>query len=568
MRKRLGEILLERGKITERQLGEALSRQKDAHQKLGEALVGLGYAVEEDVYSALANEWGIPFASGDDILMASEEVVRIVPEPFARENRLIPISIENRTLKVAMADPDDIIAIDNLHKLSNLTVETYLAAPGAIENAIEQLYVKVRKAGEVTDVIGNLQFFAESDTEEEGLMDMTKVQAGLEDAPVVKLVNLMIADAIRERSTDIHIEVQEEKVAVRFRIDGVLQEVMSPPKSSHPGIVSRIKILSKLNIAEKRLPQDGRFTIISPEKEVDVRVSVLPTVNGEKIVLRLLDKGGFAFNLNTLGMDDHLLMIFRRWIRQPYGMIIISGPTGSGKSTTLYAALKEVKSAEDNIVTVEDPVEYHLSGINQVQTKPKIGLTFASALRSILRQDPDKLLIGEIRDEETADIAVKFSLTGHLVFSTLHANDAPSTITRLLDIGVPPFLAGSCLNLVMAQRLVRKTCPQCKEPYEPSHAELEALRLSSDEIKGKSFYRGRGCAYCRHTGYYGRTGIFELLEMKQPIRRLVFDNANEEELRATSSQLGMTTLRDAALSKIYAGVTTPHEMLRVTVQEY
>jgi type IV pilus assembly protein PilB len=261
-------------------------------------------------------------------------------------------------------------------------------------------------------------------------------------------------------------------------------------------------------------------------------------------------------------------MIFRRWIRQPYGMIIISGPTGSGKSTTLYAAVKEIKSTEDNIVTVEDPVEYHLPGINQVQTKPKIGLTFANALRSILRQDPDKLLIGEIRDEETADIAVKFSLTGHLVLSTLHANDAAATITRLLDIGVPPFLAGSCLNLVMAQRLVRRICPQCKEPYTPSDAELESLRLSHDDIKGKTFYRGRGCAHCRHTGYYGRTGIFELLEMKQPIRRLVFDNANEEELRTTALKLGMLTLRDAALAKIYAGITTPHEMLRVTVQEY
>ncbi|MFH1010204.1 MAG: ATPase, T2SS/T4P/T4SS family [bacterium] len=568
MPKRLGDILLERGKITQKQLGDALSRQTDSHQKLGETLVSLGYAVEDDVVAALGELWGIPFVRSDEILMASEDVVRIVPELFARENRLIPVAIEDKILKVAMADPDDIIAIDNLHKLSNLTIEAHLAAPSTIENAIEQLYVRVRKAGEMTDVIGNLQFFAESDTEEEGLMDMTKVQAGLEDAPVVKLVNLMIADALRERSTDIHIEVQEEKVSVRFRIDGVLQEVMTPPKASHPGIISRLKILSKLNIAEKRLPQDGRFTILSPEKEVDVRVSILPTVNGEKIVLRLLDKGGFAFNLNTLGMDDQMLMIFRRWIRQPYGMIIISGPTGSGKSTTLYAAVKEIKSAEDNIITVEDPVEYHLPGINQVQTKPKIGLTFANALRSILRQDPDKLLIGEIRDEETADIAVKFSLTGHLVLTTLHANDAASTITRLLDIGVPPFLAGSCLNLVMAQRLVRRICPQCKEPYEPSHAEFEALRLSPDNVKGKTFCRGRGCAYCRHTGYYSRTGIFELLEMRQPVRRLVFDNANEEELRATASKLGMLTLRDAALAKIYAGITTPHEMLRVTVQEY
>ncbi len=568
MRKKIGEILLEQEKITEKQLSEALSRQKDTHQKLGEVLVALGYVVEEDVYAGLAQQWDVPFVKSDDILVATDDAVRIVPEPFARENRLIPFAIDDGTLKVAMADPDDIIAIDNLQKLSNMSIDASLAAPGVIENAIEQLYVKIRKAGEVTDVIGNLQFFTESDTEEEGLMDMTKVQAGLEDAPVVKLVNLMIADALRERATDIHIEVQEEKVAVRFRIDGVLQEVMTPPKSSHPGIISRVKILSKLNIAEKRLPQDGRFTIISPDKEVDVRVSILPTVNGEKIVLRLLDKTGFAFNLSTLGMDDELLKIFRRWIRQPYGMIIISGPTGSGKSTTLYASLKEIKSEADNIVTVEDPVEYHLAGINQVQTKPKIGLTFANALRSILRQDPDKLLIGEIRDEETADISIKFSLTGHLVFSTVHANDAPSTITRLLDIGVPPFLVGSCLNLVMAQRLVRRICPQCKETYVPSDAELEAMKLTRDDMKDKEFYRGRGCVHCRNTGYYGRTGIFELLEMKQPMRRLVFENANEEELREMAVKLGMISLRDAALNKIYAGITTPHELLRVTVQEY
>ncbi|MBU1707818.1 Flp pilus assembly complex ATPase component TadA [bacterium] len=568
MRKKIGEILLDKGKITEKQLNEALSRQKDTHQKIGEVLVALGYVVEEDVYAGLAQQWDISFVRSDDILIASDEAVRIVPEPFARENRLIPVAIDDGTLKVAMADPDNIVAIDNLHKLSNMFIDASLAAPSAIENAIEQLYVKVRKAGEVTDVIGNLQFFAESDSEEEGLMDMTKVQAGLEDAPVVKLVNLMIADALRERATDIHIEVQEENVAVRFRIDGVLHEAMTPPKSSHPGIISRVKILSKLNIAEKRLPQDGRFTIISPDKEVDVRVSILPTVNGEKIVLRLLDKTGFAFNLSTLGMDDELLKIFRRWIRQPYGMIIISGPTGSGKSTTLYASLKEIKSEEDNIVTVEDPVEYHLEGINQVQTKPKIGLTFANALRSILRQDPDKLLIGEIRDEETADISIKFSLTGHLVFSTVHANDAPSTITRLLDIGVPPFLAGSCLNLIMAQRLVRRICPQCKETYVPSDAELDAMKLTRDDVKGKNFYRGRGCVHCRNTGYYGRTGIFELLEMKQPMRRLVFENANEEELREMAVKLGMISLRDAALNKIYSGITTPHELLRVTVQEY
>ncbi|MBU1984942.1 GspE/PulE family protein, partial [bacterium] len=325
---------------------------------------------------------------------------------------------------------------------------------------------------------------------------------GIEDAPVVKLVNLIIGDAIKERATDIHVEIFDEGMVIRFRIDGVLQEIMRPPKASHPGIISRIKILSKLNIADKRLPQDGRFTIKAPDKELDVRVSVLPTVAGEKIVLRLLDKSGFAYSLTTLGFEDELLMIFRRWIRQPYGMIVISGPTGSGKSTTLFAAIQEVKSEEDNITTVEDPVEYHIPGVNQVQTKSSIGLTFAHSLRSILRQDPDKLLIGEIRDEETADIAVKFALTGHLVFSTVHANDAPSTITRLLDIGVPPFLAGSVLNLVMAQRLVRRICEHCKEQYDPDDHELAVLNITREVLEDRKFYRGRGCAHCRNTGYY------------------------------------------------------------------
>jgi type II secretory ATPase GspE/PulE/Tfp pilus assembly ATPase PilB-like protein len=343
---------------------------------------------------------------------------------------------------------------------------------------------------------------------------------------------------------------------------------MKPPKASHPGIISRVKILSKLNIAEKRLPQDGRFTIRTHEKEIDVRVSVLPTVAGEKIVLRLLDKTGFAYSLTTLGMDEEELLVFRRWIRQPYGMIIISGPTGSGKSTTLFASLQEIKSEEDNITTVEDPVEYHIPGVNQVQTKAMIGLTFAHTLRSILRQDPDKLLIGEIRDEETADIAVKFALTGHLVFTTVHANDAPSTITRLLDIGVPPFLAGSCVNLVMAQRLVRKICTHCRTEYEPDDAELAMLAVSREFVQGKKFYRGRGCVHCRNTGYHGRTGIFEMLEMKQNVRRLVYDNTNQEDIRTAALSNGMRPLRDAAFRKIFRGVTTSHELMRVTVQEY
>jgi type II secretory ATPase GspE/PulE/Tfp pilus assembly ATPase PilB-like protein len=567
MREKLGEILLRQGQINSHQLNDALARQKETRKKIGETLVSLGHASEETVYSALAGQWQIEFLAADSIMQADKDTLNLVPEVFARENLVIPIHLNEESLLVGMADPDDIVVIDQLHKLCNRGIEVRLAAPTAILAAIESLYAKIRKSEEVGEALGDLQFFAESEDSEEGLVDMTRT-VGIEDAPVVKLVNLMISDAIKERATDIHIEIFDEGLVIRFRVDGVMYEVMKPPKQSHAGIISRVKILSKLNIAEKRLPQDGRFTIKTADKEIDVRVSVLPTVAGEKIVLRLLDKSGFAYSLTSLGFDEEQLMTFRRWIRQPYGMIIISGPTGAGKSTTLFAALQEIKSEEDNITTVEDPCEYHIPGVNQVQTKASIGLTFAHTLRSILRQDPDKLLIGEIRDEETADIAVKFALTGHLVFSTVHANDAPATITRLLDIGVPPFLCGSCLNLVMAQRLVRKICEHCRVEYEPDDAEIQVLGITREQLKGRKFYRGRGCAHCRNTGYHGRTGIFEMLEMKQNVRRLVFDNANQEDIRAMAIANGMIALREGAFRKIFKGVTTAHELLRVTVQEY
>ena len=354
---------------------------------------------------------------------------------------------------------------------------------------------------------------------------------------------------------------------VRIRIDGVLQTIMTPPISSLSGLVTRIKILSNLNIAERRLPQDGRFTIKSSKREIDVRVAVLPTVYGEKTVLRLLDKSGFGFSLKGLGFEDKMYPIFRRVIAQPYGMVVVSGPTGSGKSTSLYASLKEIKNEATNITTVEDPVEYQMDGINQVQVHESIGLTFASSLRSILRQDPDILLIGEIRDEETADIAVKFSLTGHLVFSTVHANDAASTITRLLDIGVKPFLVGSCLNLVMAQRLVRTICENCKEEYSPTNEELDRINLEKSRLNGKNLFQGKGCSQCRNTGYHGRTGIFELIPMSRAIRGLVFDNTNEDVIRQKALEEGMVNLRESGIEKVLNGVTTISEVLRSTVED-
>ena len=404
----------------------------------------------------------------------------------------------------------------------------------------------------------------DEDSSEE--VDLSPENASEEDAPIVKLVNLILQEAIKERATDIHVEPQEDKVNVRIRIDGVLQIIMTPPATSLSGLVTRIKILSKLNIAEKRLPQDGRFSIKTASKDIDVRVSILPTVYGEKIVMRLLDKSGFDFNLTTLGFPKKNLGVFKKVISQPYGMVVVSGPTGSGKSTSLYAALKEIKDEKTNITTVEDPVEYQLDGISQVQVFDDIGLTFGSTLRSILRQDPDVLLIGEIRDAETADIAVKFSLTGHLVFSTVHANDAPGTLTRLLDIGVAPFLVGSCLNLVMAQRLVRKLCEKCKEEYTPTAEELALIGLTKKVVK-KKLFKGKGCADCRNTGYRGRTAIFEMIPMARELRKLVFDNANEDEIRQAAIKNGMVSLRDAGNERVLDGTTSVEEVLRSTVED-
>ncbi len=564
---KLGQILLDEGVITTDQLSASLDQASEKNLMLGESLIALGFAVEENVYFGLSRQMDYRFFTNEQILESREDVVRTVPEEFAKQNTLIAVKREGDILWVAMSDPDDIIAIDNLQGLveEGCTLEVGMASPGGIRRAIEQLYVRIRHQKETKEVIGDLRFFAESDEDDDSMVDMTKSEAAA-DGPIIKLVNMIIGEAMKERATDIHIEPREHEVGVRYRVDGVLTEVMNPPKNAHSGIIARIKIISKLNIAEKRLPQDGRFTIRGTDREVDVRVSILPTINGEKVVMRLLDKGAFGFSLSTLGFEEHQNKIFKRNIIKPYGMIIVSGPTGAGKSTTLYAALQEVMSTQDNITTVEDPVEYHLDGINQVQVKPKIGLTFAASLRSILRQDPDRLLIGEIRDEETADIAVKFSLTGHLVFSTVHANDAPSTITRLIDIGVPPFLAGSSLLLVMAQRLLRSICPHCKETYIPKPTEYEYLDLNPEDYKDVEWVKGTGCVHCRDTGYFGRTGIFELLAVTPEIRRLIFENASQDEIRDLAIEQGMETLRIHGVSKAKRGITTMAEVIRVTTE--
>ena len=563
---KIGEILIHINKLSESQLQEALLVQKKTKNKLGVVLVKNGFITEDDLVTVYSMQLGYRKADDEFLLNIDPKVASIIPEEFARQNAVLVLEKSNSSIKVAMEDPEDITCIDALQRLTGLVPDVLVVGPNTLERALDEVYGEIKKSGEVKEVFEGITVISGDDEKKEEV-DLSPEKASKEDAPIVKLVNMILQESIKERATDIHIEPQEKNVIVRIRIDGVLQTIMTPPNTSLSGLVTRIKILSKLNIAEKRLPQDGRFTIKTTEKEIDVRVSILPTIYGEKIVMRLLDKTGFAFNLKSLGLDKDLIQIFQNVITRPYGLIIVSGPTGSGKSTTLYASLKEIKNDLINITTVEDPVEYHLDGINQVQVFEHIGLTFGASLKFILRQDPDILLIGEIRDQETADIAVKFSLTGHLVFSTLHANDAVSTITRLLDLGVPPFLVGACVNLVMAQRLVRKICPHCREEYDPSEEELKLVGLSRKRLNGKKLHQAKGCRECRNTGYLGRTGIFELIPMTRKVRALIYDNANEDEIRSCAMKEGMVSMRESGLRKILDGTTTIQEVLRITMDD-
>ena len=562
---KIGEILIHAGKIDESKLNSALADQKKTNEKIGQALISAGFIDEDDFITAYSMQMGYRKADNFLLLEADQDAVGLIPEDFARSNSVLAVKKSENAITIVMEDPEDIATVDSVKRLTGLDPDIVVAGSELINKAMDQLYGELTQAGKVEEAIQGITVISgDEDSSEE--VDLSPENASDEDAPIVKLVNLILQEAIKERATDIHVEPQEDKVNVRIRIDGVLQIIMTPPATSLTGLVTRIKILSKLNIAEKRLPQDGRFSIKTAAKDIDVRVSILPTVHGEKIVMRLLDKSGFDFNLTTLGFPKKNLGVFKKVISQPYGMVVVSGPTGSGKSTSLYAALKEIKDEKTNIITVEDPVEYQLEGISQVQVFEDIGLTFGSSLRSILRQDPDVLLIGEIRDEETADIAVKFSLTGHLVFSTVHANDAPGTLTRLLDIGIAPFLVGSCLNLVMAQRLVRKLCEKSKEQYKPTPDELALIGLSPKDVKN-DLCKAKGCADGRNTGYRGRTAIFEMIPMAKELRKLVFENANEDEIRQAAIKNGMVTLRDAGNERVLDATTSIEEILRSTVED-
>ncbi|MBW6515491.1 MAG: Flp pilus assembly complex ATPase component TadA [Candidatus Cloacimonetes bacterium] len=560
---RIGEILIHMGAATEDQVKEALIKQNNFNLKLGETLLKLGYIEEKDLLEALHQQLEIDVFDEEQLLDLESKVVKMIPEPFAVSNRVIAVREDEDGVVVAMTDPENIVIQDNLKKIISKAIKPVLISESVLTDTLEKYYKSIRTTSEVEDAVGEFGFVAVDEDENEINID----KSATADAPIVKLINLIITEAIKAGATDIHIEPLYKNSRVRYRIDGALREVMSPPIGVHAGVVSLVKVMSKLNIAERRLPQDGHISLRTSMKAVDVRVSITPTVTGEKVVLRLLDKGEFGFKLTTLGFDEDNLEIFKKWIRRPYGIIIVSGPTGSGKSTTLHAALKEIQDIESNIITVEDPVEYRLEGVTQIETKEKIGLTFAAALRSVLRQDPDIVLIGEIRDAETADIAVKFSLTGHLVFTTLHANDAPATITRIIDIGIPSYLVGSSLNLVMAQRLVRKICTHCKGDYQPTPEELRDCGITEEEAKKISFKIGKGCVHCDNTGYQGRTGIFEILEVTSDIRRLIFDGANQDLIREAAIKNSMETLHASAYKKMKKGITTIREVIKLTIVE-
>ncbi|MCK4694176.1 MAG: Flp pilus assembly complex ATPase component TadA [Candidatus Cloacimonetes bacterium] len=560
---KIGEILIHRDVVTENQVKEAILKQNHFHLKLGETLRKLGYITEKDLLDALYLQLEYKIVQEDELLELDPEIIKLIPEPFAVENRVMAIRQEGDSIVVAMTDPENIVVQDSLKKLLGKPLIPMLIGDSTLTDTLERYYKNIRTSTQVEDAVGSFEFVAVDEDEKEITID-TKKGA---DTPVVKLINLMITEAIKSNATDIHIEPLTNNTRVRFRIDGALREVMSPPIGLHAGLVSLVKVMSKLNIAERRLPQDGHISLKTTMKSVDVRVSITPTILGEKVVMRLLDKGEFGFTLITLGFTDENLSMFKKWIRRPYGITIASGPTGCGKSTTLHAALKEIQDIETNIVTVEDPVEYRVDGVTQIETKAKIDLTFANALRSVLRQDPDIVLIGEIRDEETADIAIKFSLTGHLVFTTLHANDAISTITRLLDIGVPSYLVASSLNLVMAQRLVRKICKHCITDYTPTDEELQDAGITPEEAKKINFKKGKGCVRCDNTGYSGRTGIFEMLEVTAEIRKLIFNGADQDTIHEVALRNGMQTLHASAILKMKQGITTIYEVIKLTISD-
>jgi type IV pilus assembly protein PilB len=561
--RRIGELLLRENKITPQQLQEALEEQKrqGGSSKIGAILVKMGFITDESLTFFLSKHFGLPQIQLSDITF-DPTLNAVIPAHVARKYEILPIGREGPNLKIAIADPSNIFALDDLKFLTGSNIRLFLVSDQSLKEALDQYYTISDTISDVLEDIKNLEVDIIAPEEDQ---DELNLELAAAEAPVVKLTNLILLDAIKRGASDIHFETYDKSFRVRYRIDGVLYEVMNPPLKLKNAIISRLKIMSNLNIAERRLPQDGRLKLrFGQGREMDFRVSSLPTLFGEKVVLRLLDNHNFRFSLSLLGFEPEALQEFHSAIHKPHGMVLVTGPTGSGKTTTLYSALSELNQTSQNISTAEDPVEMNILGINQVQIHEEIGLTFSHTLRSFLRQDPDIIMVGEIRDRETAEIAIKAALTGHLVLSTLHTNDAPNTVTRLLDMGVEPFLVASSLNLVVAQRLIRTICSKCKRPMEASPELFRQFDLEPGKVV---LFGGAGCPDCNFSGYRGRIAIYEVLPFRDALKELVFERASAAEIRKTARSLGMMTLRETGINKAIAGVTTLEEVLRITERE-
>jgi len=591
MSAKLGEILVRENLISPQHLRQALDYQREHGGRLGFNLVKLGLVSDDTITAILSRQYGIPSVNLE-LFDIEDSVLRLIPQEVAQKYSVLPLSRVGATLTLAMVDPTNVFAMDDIKFMTGLNVEPVVVAEASVQQAISKYYSTSREielASVAPEVASNGNGFSDADLvsldnldldhsvsaedvevfEENDEIDLSSLTRMSEDAPVVRLVNVLLVDALRRGASDIHVEPYEKELRIRFRIDGVLYDVMHPPLKMRDALISRIKIMSKLDISEKRLPQDGRIKIRvkvdSRSRELDFRVSTLPTLFGEKVVLRLLDKEKLMLDMTNLGFEPDSLVKFQRNIAKPYGMVLVTGPTGSGKTNTLYSALQSLNTVDTNIMTAEDPVEFNLPGINQVQMKEQIGLNFAAALRSFLRQDPNIVLVGEIRDFETAEIAIKAALTGHLVLSTLHTNDAPSTISRLMNMGIEPFLVATSVNLIQAQRLIRRICKDCKKEHPTPHEALMEIGFSAEEVKTLRTYKGRGCPSCNETGYKGRIGLYEVMEITDEIRELILIGASALELRKKSIEDGMISLRESGLQKIRNGVTTIEEVLRETV---
>jgi type IV pilus assembly protein PilB len=553
--KKLGEILVDEGLITAEQLERALVEQSRTDQLLGRILIDLKMVKESDLMAALAKQIGFRFVDLTEYTIDGS-AAGLIPEQVARRYRALPIGYEDSRLLVAMADPANLFALDDIRTITGMDLMPVVATAADIESAI-------RKYSRMDESVQKMATEASSAAEDD-IADLERAAASIEEGPIVKMVNLLISQAIADRASDIHIEPMEREVRIRYRIDGVLAEVMRSPKNIQAGLTSRLKVMADINIAERRVPQDGRIGLTVGGKSIDLRVATLPTVYGEKVVIRILDKSSVLLKLEELGFLDQSFKRYQEAYTKPYGAILVTGPTGSGKSTTLYATLNIINKPDRNVITVEDPVEYRLPGINQMQMNARAGLTFASALRSILRADPDVVLVGEIRDHETALIAIEAALTGHLVLSTLHTNDAPSSLPRLVEMGVETYLVASAIDCVVAQRLARKLCPKCREGYRPTPAELEQAGFPEfvwDDVK--ELFRPVGCTACSKTGFRGRLGMYEVMTMSEEVERLVVERAPSEEIRRSARRDGMITLREDGLEKVRLGITSVEEVLRV-----